>query len=156
MKHRAFIWPFAALAVVVVLMMLAVPRCGDKGAALGQLGNRLVHTDHHQIPLVQCGGHLLRAEHNLEVIERCADLAAARTSGTSVYVALARIAADADHECPLLPEVVDLASRLDSDSDRLLAVAEAACRVTTPEQERVWREYYDALATLAPAHAPIQ
>lgn len=147
MKKLAVIAGFGLL--VLVLFLLAAPQFENKREALGEVGGLLLDTDHHQVPLVASGLSALKADHNHEVIVRAAQYMKEFGSNTSVFREIAEIAAEADHECPQLALALDLAARSNSDSARILALAEAACRVDSPEDEAIWQAYYDQLSEIA-------
>lgn len=133
----------------VILWTIIDSDVRDRLGALGSVGRTLVNADQAQLPLIECGGMALRADHNRAVITRAADMIIAVGSNTGVFMRIAEYAAEADHECPLLDEVLDLAVCKTSESDYVLALAEAACRVETAEQEAVWRAHFDEIAATA-------
>jgi hypothetical protein len=95
------------------------------------------------------GTRVLKADHNLAVITRANRYIATFGSQTSVYRKISEFAAEADHECPLLEEVLDLAVRSVSDVAPILELAEKACWVDSPEDEAIWREVYDMMEARA-------
>ena len=70
-------------------------------------------------------------------------------SGTLVFREIARIAAESDKECVLLDSVLDLAARSTSDSQRILALAESACRVEGTGEESTWLAAYEEMSARA-------
>ena len=120
-----------------------------KGRALSDVGGTLVSADCNYGPVVDCGGVVLRAKHNLNVVTRAADYLVAVGGNTKVFMEIARIAADAEAECPRLNEVLDLAVMKRSESMHVLALARSACRLQTEEQIAQWQRVYDELAASA-------
>jgi hypothetical protein len=120
-----------------------------KLSALGDVGQTLVEADYHYLAIVECGGRVLKAKHNLPVIRRAAEYIATTGSNTQVYRQIARLAAQADHECERLEAVLDLAVRRTSESRPILTLAAMACAPLTPEQDAAWQRIYDALAVSA-------
>lgn len=73
-------------------------------------------------------------------------------SGTSVYRGIARIASKAGQDDLRYEEVLDLAVRSNSNSKRVLALAESIARIDSPEDEVMWQAAYDEM--LARANFP--
>ena len=120
-----------------------------KGRALGDVGGTLVSADCNYVPVVKCGGVVLKAQYNIDVIARAAEYLVAVGGNTQVFMEIARIAADTDSECPRLDEVLDLAVMKHSESVRVLALAKSACLLQTEEQVAGWQHEFDALAASA-------
>lgn len=135
--------------VLLVLFLLAAPQFEDKRDALGDVGAKLFDSDRHQLPIAASGLSVLKADHNHEVIVRATEYMQEFGSGTTVFREIAKIAAGADHECPRLGLVLDLAARSTSDAARILALAECACRIQGPDDEAAWQAYYDHMSELA-------
>ena len=134
---------FGGVVLLLVLFFLFNPRYAEKRGALGEATKTLLTADHHHALVAEGGARVLAADHNLAVVTRANRYIATFGSQTSVYRKIADIAAEADHECPLLEEVLDLAVRSVSDVNPILALAESACWVDSPEDEAAWREVYD-------------
>lgn len=121
----------------------------EKVGALGGVGDTLISADCNQVQVVKCGAVVLHAEHNVDIVVRAADYLVAVGGNTRVFMEIARIAADASDECPLLSEVLDLAVMKQSESMRVLALAKSACNLQTEEQIFAWRREYEALVATA-------
>ncbi len=132
---------FVGVALLLAASILFVPSVRTKLGALGSVGKTVVTADKHWLPAFQCGSIVLRAEYNHAVIEKAARYVAEYGHNTQVFMSIAKMAAAADKECPLLGEVLDLAAVKTSESMSVIALAEAALKVETPEQESRWREY---------------
>ena len=139
---------------VLLLLLLAVmwafnATFRDRADALGDVGKTLVSADCNQVPVVRCGAELFKAEHNIDIVTRAADYLVAVGGNTSVFLEIARIAAEADDECPRLNDVLDLAVMKQSESMRVLALAGSACSLRTQEQVAAWNREYEYLAASA-------
>jgi hypothetical protein len=140
---------FGGVVLLLILFFLLSPDFAEKRGALGASIKTLVTADHHHALVAEGGTRVLKADHNLAVITRANRYIATFGSQTSVYRKIAEIAAAADHECPLLEEVLDLAVRSVSDVAPILELAEKACWVDSPEDEAIWREVYDMMEARA-------
>lgn len=135
----------ATLACALALIALLSPQLQPKREALGTVIGSLFTGGNHPLAVLESSGRVITARHNLPVITRATEYTATLGSNTSVYREVVRIAAAADGECPRLEKVLDLAVVRQSDSQRIVALAEAACSDQTPEQEAAWQRSYDAL-----------
>ncbi len=135
--------------LVLVLFLLAAPQFEGKRKALSEVGGTLLDSGHHQLPIAASGLSALQADYNYDVIVRAAEYMKAFGSNTSLFRSIAKTAASADHECPQLARVLDLAARSNSDAARILALAESACRIQSAEDEAVWQAYYDQVSEIA-------
>jgi len=144
MWRKPWFWSIGGVLLLVVVVA-TTPQLAQRVGAMGSIWKEAVGSDKHLVPIIQCGNLALRAEHNHAVIERAAHYAATMGSGTKVFMDIARAAAAAESECPRLDEVLDLAVRRTSESYRIIALAESACRIETPVQEAAWQQYYDDL-----------
>ena len=135
----------ATLACAFALIALLSPQLQPKREALGTVIGSLFTGANHPLAVLESSGRVIAARHNLPVIARATEYIATLGSNTSVYREVARIAAAADGECPRLEKVLDLAVVRQSDSQRIVALAEAACGIQTPEQVAAWQRSYDAL-----------
>jgi hypothetical protein len=144
MNRGSFIFA-AAMAVSLALIVLFSPHLQPKREALGTVIGSLFTGANHPLAVLESSGRVITSRHNLPVITRATEYIATLGSNTSVYREVARIAAAADGECPRLEKVLDLAVVRQSDSQRIVALAEAACSGQTPEQEAAWQRSYDAL-----------
>lgn len=143
---------FAALGGVLLallVLLIASPRFAEKRAGLATVASTLAGTGYHQIPIAESGSYVLRARCNLATIEKAIEYMRVFDSNTLVFRDIARVAADADRECPQLAEVLDLAARSTQESGRLVDLAEEACSIRNEEDERQWRARYDQLSALA-------
>ena len=145
-KLAAIVGPVLLLAV---LFLLAAPQFEGKREALSEVGSTLLDSDRHQLPIAASGLSALKAGYNHDVIVQAAEYMRAFGSNTTVFRDIATTAAEADHECPKLRSVLDLAARSNSDSARILALAESACRLQGPEDEAAWQAFYDHLSEIA-------
>lgn len=135
--------------LILVLLLLSGPRFARKRDAVLRVGATLLHSDYHQVPIVANGVSALRAQHNQGVIVEATEYMSAFESNTSVFREIAKVAASADHECPQLYSVLELAARMTSDSATIVALAERACRIQSSEDELAWRGLYDQVSELA-------
>lgn len=150
---KRIVWFIAAFfAVLLVLLAVSSPRFGEKYGALGSVGQTLLGADYNQVPIVQCGGILITARHNISVVTRAAEYISILGSNTGVFLEIAQIAAEADSECARLADVLDLAVMRSSESMITIALAKNACRLETPEQQAAWQQLYDSM--LAGAEYP--
>lgn len=138
----------ACLAAFVLLIgfFLLSPEFASKRGALSSVGGTLVKAPYHQAVIVEGGVRVLEAEFNLETIARATEYMGTFGSGTGVYREIARIASEAEQDCPLLEEVLDLAARSISDAGHILSLAERACAVEGSEGEAAWRTEFEQLA----------
>ena len=145
----------AVLSAVTILVVLFVGLWSlsssfrGKVTALGDVGGTLVSADCNYVPVVQCGAVVLKAEHNVDVITQAADYLVAVGGNTQVFMEIAKVAANAEAECPRLDKVLDLAVMKQSESVRVLALARSACGVQTEEQVAQWESEYEALVATA-------
>jgi len=137
------------IAVVAVLLMglylWSRPLARDKVEALGDVARTVGDAGMHQAVVIQCGGKVFRAKHNLDVITRVAGYVATIGSNTGVYMAVADAAADAPAECPVLDELLDLALMKQSESATLIGLIETACREKSPDEMERWQATYRRL-----------
>ena len=136
---------FVGICFAVVLFS---PQLGPQRHAVAGLVMRLRGGNHSAI-VAESAVRAAGASYNLAVIERAGSYIATTGSNTATYRGILRIAAAADHECPLLSDALDLAVRKQSESKQIVALAEAACRVKTAEDEAAWRTVFDRLAQSA-------
>ncbi|MBU2500278.1 hypothetical protein KJ682_03000 [bacterium] len=142
-------WAGLAVFLVWALIVARSPDFVPKVKAMKSVGGTLVGARSNQAPVFVCGGKVIKARHNIAVIARAADFIVTVGSNTGVFMGIATIAEESDHECPLLEEILDLAVRKQSESATILALAGWACRVETPEQELQWRKAFDQVAATA-------
>ena len=147
MKKTATITGLVILALA--LYLLISPQFADKRNAAREVGSTLLDTDYHQLPIAASGLSALEADYNHGVIVRAAEYMKAFGSGTSVFREIAKVAAAADHECPKLASVLDLAARSTSDAARILALANSACKIQSPADEEAWQAFYDHMSEIA-------
>lgn len=140
---------FGVLVVLAFLVFVANPRFEAKREALGAVGSTLLSAKYHHAVILQGGARVLGARYNLQTIARATQYMATFGSNTLVFKEIARIAAEADRECALLDSVLDLAARSSSESQRILSLAESACRVEGAEDEAVWSAAYADMAANA-------
>lgn len=145
---------FTAFLLVLFLVLLgfSTPEFGEKYGALGSVGHTLLDARRDQGHILQVGGALVGARHNLDVVTRAARYISEIGSNTRVFRGIAEVAAEADEECERLDAVLDLAVMRTSESMTILALARSACNLETPEQEAQWQAVYDAM--LADAEYP--
>jgi len=134
-----------ALLFLVILGARVIPRLGP----LGDIAGHLIHAEGHQGPTIRCGGLVLQAEHNMAVIERAAEYVSTLGPNTSMYLQIAQRAADADHECPRLEAVLDLAVRMTSGGGLIYGLADGACGEFTDDEAGRWQEQFDTVAAMA-------
>lgn len=135
--------------MVLALFFLAAPQFEGKRTAFGEVGSTLLDSDYHQVPIAASGLSALQADYNHDVIVRAAEYMKVFGSNTSVFRAIAKIAASADRECPQLALVLDLAARSNSDTARILALAESACEIQSSADQAVWQAHYDQVSEIA-------
>ncbi|MFO7652742.1 MAG: hypothetical protein R6X25_02865 [Candidatus Krumholzibacteriia bacterium] len=143
-------WTWATvLAAAIILAVAMAPQLAQRRAAIASIFDELRGGDNHHIRVVECGGLAFRAPYNHAVIERAAHYVATLGSNTSVYMAIARIAANAPAECPRLAAVLDLAVMRQSESQAIVELARRACRFTSPADEQAWQRAYESLVATA-------
>jgi hypothetical protein len=145
-KSLAF---FGIGLLFLVLFLLAAPQFADRRNAVFKVGNTLLDSEYHQVPIAASGLSALEADYNHGVIVKTVEYMSTFDSNTSVFREIAKIAAGADHECPKLNLVLDLAARSNSDTDRIVALAESACRIQSADDEAAWQAFYDHLSEIA-------
>lgn len=138
----------ASLLVLVVFLLVA-PQFANRRGAFREVGSTLFDSDSNQLPILASGLSALKADYNHGVIVKAAQYMKAFGSNTSVFRGIARIAANADHQCPKLFLVLDLAARSTSNAARILALAESACRLKNPQDEIAWQAFYDHMSEMA-------
>ena len=146
---KKFLLIFAGIIGFMMIFFLVNPKYSQKRKALGEAGKTLVTADHHHVLVAEGGKRLLEADFNLAVITRANTYIANIGSNTTVFQEIARVAAEADHECERLEAVLDLAVMSTSEAGRILALAESACHVAVEDQEAAWQEAYDFMLTRA-------
>lgn len=134
---------------LLLLFFFANPNYAAKRTALGSIGHTLVNSKYHQAVIIEGGGRAFRAQYNLAVIARGTEYMGTLGSGTSVYREIVRIASEADRECTRFGDVLDLAVRLTSHSQRVLALAESVCKIDSQEDEVIWQAAYDGMLEIA-------
>lgn len=135
--------------VLVICFFLFSPQFETKRNALFSVGNTLVEAPYHQAVIVEGGGRALKAKYNHATIARATEYMGTFGSGTRVYREIARIASEADMECPLLDQVLDLAARSTRDAGAILALAERACEVQGTGGEADWLAEFEVLSQWA-------
>ena len=137
------------IAVVGVLFlgfyMWSRPPARDKVDALGDVVRTVGDADMHHGVVIQCGKKVFRARHNLDIITRVAGIVGTVGSNTMVYMAVADAAADAEAECPVLDELLDLALMKQSESMTLIGLIETACAEKSSQDEVLWAETFQYL-----------
>ena len=121
------------------------PQCAVKRGALGDIGKTFVSADYHHFLVIQNGGKVIKAKHNIAVITRGTEYIGSLGSNTGVYRKIVQVASEADHECEKLEALLDLAIMRRTDSMTIVALAEGACRIETPAQEEAWQKAYDTM-----------
>ncbi len=135
---------FCCLGGLLVFFLVS-PNFEAKRDALGSVGSTLVNAKYHQAVIIEGGGRVLEARYNLKTIARATEYMATFGSGTLVFREIARIASEAEAECPLLESVLDLAARSTSEASRILVLAESACLVGGTSGEAAWLSAYEAM-----------
>jgi hypothetical protein len=144
------LWLIAgALLGIALAAMFFGSQSGPRRDAVGEAVDHLFHGGKHPLAVIESSGRAATACCNLSVIRRATQYIATTGSNTQVYREIIRIAGRADHDCPLLEEVLDLAIRKRSESVRVVTLAERACQVENASQEAAWRKAYDALEETA-------
>jgi|GEM_PF-4141835 len=138
------------LGVVLVLLVVSIVGVSSRQRrALNDVAGTTLLADAHHVRVVECGKLVLQAEYNYDVITRAAEYVGTLGSSTSVYVGVARIASEADHEVPELAEVLDLAVMKQNEMDRVLALAREAVAIQNETQRTIWRARHASLLATA-------
>jgi hypothetical protein len=148
MKKIALI-TLLALVIMAGCLWVLSPGFQAKVRALDDVGKTLATSDCNQLPVVECGGRVFEAKHNIELIGRTADYMVAVGGNTKVFLEIAEIAAAAGDECPRLARVLDLAVVKRSESARVVALARTACELRSEDQLAAWRQEFDRLWSTA-------
>ncbi len=139
------IYIIVAISTLMVVFIISSPQFKRKAGALGSVGQTLINADCNYIPVVECGGIAMQAEFNLQVITQAAEYLEAVGGNTQVFLTIARIASETQEECPRLASLLDLAVMKTSESMTIIALAESACRIETPEHEEAWQSVYHTM-----------
>jgi len=140
---------FVASLFAFVMFLVVSPRFADRRHSFVEVGTTLINSEYHQVPIAASSLSALKAEYNHGVIAKAAEYMAVFGSNTSVFREIAKIAAGADRECPRLKQVLDLAARSNSNTSRILELAETACEEESGDDELSWQAYYDHMSAIA-------
>jgi len=135
--------------LVLVLVVVTHPQFSQKREAVGEVGNTLLSSKYHQFPIAACGVAAIKADFNHRTITKASEYMSEFGSGTSVFREIAEISARVDHECPQLEMVLDLAARSTSESQRIVALAESACRIQGEDDEAAWQSAFEQMSARA-------
>lgn len=139
----------AAAFALFLLISFVSPHMADKRRALGSVGHTLATANQHHAMVLLGGRLIMNAEFNLPVIARATEYMGRFGTNTGVYHQIAEIAAEADHECPRLEDVLDLAVRKETDTPYVLDLARRACTLEGPDEEAAWQQAYESLSATA-------
>lgn len=119
-----------------------------KRKALTDVVGTTLMSDAHHVRVVECGKLVLEAEYNYTVITRAAEYMGSLGSNTGTYMAIARLASEADHEVPELGQVLDLAVLKQSESSSIVELGRAAVAINGDIERSSWQaRYADMLST---------
>jgi len=126
MSRKRRFWIICAVVVLATAVLIG-PRLRGKGQVLAALWGEIAGGGNHPGQVVRCGVLAIRAEHNLDVIQRAAHYVAVLGMHTGAFVHVAEVAARAESECPRLEDILDLAVMRTSETVWVLDLADRAC-----------------------------
>ena len=135
----------AGVTFLLLIFSLANPNYSEKRGALSTVGKNLFTSNYHHFLVAESAGQILKAQYNLAVIARASQYIGSLGSNTATYRKIAHIAAEADHECGRLEQVLDLAVMTTSDCSNVIALGESACRIKSAEDGILWQKAYDLM-----------